>query len=650
MESVLEQLKGGKTLAELAPEQLGPLAGEIRELMKTTVSRNGGHLASNLGVVELTMALHRVFNFERDRLVFDVGHQCYVHKILTGRAGRFETLRQAGGLSGFPAPQESPCDQFAVGHAGTAVATAVGLALGAQMNQSREHIVALVGDGSIVNGLSFEGLNNTHHVKRQLLIILNDNSMAIDKTEGAFANYLARLRVSRSYEDLRRTTQLLTRRLPVVGPMLHDTLGRVKEGIKTTLMHRQIFEQLGIPYLGPVDGHDLPSLITLLRTIKDIDHPVLLHVQTDKGRGFDPAHKDPCAFHSPPPFKLDGDMTQIPSGQGTAFTDAFARALAEQMRRDSRVVALTAAMPDGTGLAQVRREFPRRVLDVGIAESGAVDIAAGLAKTGHKPVVAIYSTFLQRSFDQIFQEVSLQNLPVVFCLDRAGLVGSDGAVHHGFCDITLLRALPNLVLTAPMDADEMGRALAFALACGRPCVLRYPRDVASVQDDGPAEAFELGRARWLRQGKDAVILSYGAVGPAALEAARTLTRQGIETGVADMRFAKPIDEEAVRSALSESRQEMGCVVTVEDHTLAGGFGAAVLETAQRLQLDTRRLLMLGLPDDWVAHDSRKAQLAAVGLDAAGIGRRVLEFLEYVSQKPTEKRTQPFFPTSLGVRP
>ena len=621
--TLLSTIHGPADLRLLSVEQLAQLAEEIRQLIKTTVSRNGGHLASNLGVVELTLALHYVFDFARDRLCWDVGHQCYVHKLLTGRADRFATLRQEGGLSGFPSPAESPYDPFFVGHAGTAIATALGLALGGQIRGADERIVAVVGDASLVNGLSFEGLNNTSLLHRQFLIILNDNNMAIDATQGAFANYLTHLRLSRSYEDLRRRTKLLVRRLPYVGAGIEQTLGRLKEGLKTTLLHRQIFEQLGIPYFGPVDGHDLGALIELLKGFKDIDHPVLLHVHTEKGRGFAPAQQDPCAFHSTQPFKVEGETARLTAG-GDSFTDAFARALAAQMHADPRIVALTAAMPDGTGLAQVRQRFPGRVIDVGICESAAVAVAAGLARQGLRPVVAIYATFLQRGFDQVFQEVSLQNLPVVFCLDRAGLVGGDGAVHHGFCDVALLRVLPHLVLLAPMDEPELHEALRFALACDRPCVLRYPRDRAERLGAEPVEPFRLGQARCLRPGADAAILAYGSTAGDALAAARQLAGERLEVAVYSARFAKPLDRDLLAALLAEDSPRP--VLTVEDHALAGGFGSAVLEAVHQMGLDARRLHCLGLPDRFLPHATRRRQLADAGIDGPAIAAAVRELL------------------------
>lgn len=629
MDSILSSISGPEAVRGLETDQLLALADEVRNVIKQTVSRNGGHLASNLGVVELTIALHHVFDMGHDRVCWDVGHQCYVHKLLTGRADRFETLRQANGISGFPNPGESQTDQFAVGHAGSAIASAVGLAVGAQQQGHGESVVAVVGDGSIVNGMSFEGLNNTSLLKRQLLIILNDNSMAIDPSEGAFADYLMQLRTSRSYEDLQRRTRLLVKRLPF-GDAIHETLEHIKAGIKTTIQHRQIFEQLGIPYFGPIDGHDLPSLVRILGHLRDFEHPALLHIHTEKGRGFEPASKDPRAFHSPKPFELEGETVNfINETGGRSFTAAFASALQDEMEQDEGVIALTAAMPSGTGLSELRKSFPERVVDVGIAESAAVAIASGAAKTGLKPVVAIYSTFLQRGFDQVFQEVALQKLPVVFCVDRAGMVGSDGPTHHGFCDIALFRTLPGMVLMAPADESEMGEALRFALQSEAPCVIRYPRDVVPPADTFPRDgAFELGKARCVREGSDVALLCYGEMTWRGLQAGEALAEQGIDAGVYQGRFAKPVDTALLTDLLSPGRDTM--VVTVEDHVLAGGFGSAVLEAAEQAGLDTRRIHRLGLPDRFIEHASRSAQLAEAGLDVAGIIRSVQQALTTIT--------------------
>jgi 1-deoxy-D-xylulose-5-phosphate synthase len=627
-------------LRRLPQEQLPELAEESRHLIKTTVSQNGGHLASNLGIVELTIALNYVFSFNHDRVVWDVGHQCYVHKILTGRAEQFSRLRQKGGISGFPNPNESDYDQFSVGHAGTAIASAVGLALGAQLQHTDEKVVAVVGDASIVNGLSFEGLNNTSLLKRQLLIILNDNSMAIDKTQGAFAGYLTHLRLSRSYGDLQRRTKLLVKSLPYIGDAIHDTLDRLKGSLKTTLQVSQKFDQLGIPTYGSVDGHDISALIELFHILKEVDHPIILHVQTEKGRGFTPASTDPCMFHSPSPFTVDGETASFADSSGKSFTSAFSKVLAERMEKDRRIVAITAAMPDGTGLAKVRQQFPDRIIDVGIAESAAVDIAAGLAKKGMRPVVAIYSTFLQRSFDQIFQEVSLQNLPVIFCMDRAGMVGGDGAVHHGFCDITMLRSLPNLVLMAPMNESELDAALELALQTENAVAIRYPRDLVpdmqKVLSDYQCEPFTLGKPSLLRLGKDAIVLAYGTPAFDALAAAQNLEEEGIDLGVISARFAKPIDETWLLDFLGN--QQNIPILTLEDHSLMGGFGASIVEFANEHKIDARNITRLGIPDRFIEYGSRKGQLAEIQIDAQGIEQAVRKIVKNKTAVPAKRIT------------
>lgn len=605
--------------------ELHQLASEIRQRIIDVVSRNGGHLASNLGVVELTIALHHVFDFLTDRLLWDVGHQAYVHKLLTGRNERFDTLRKAGGISGFPATEESPYDLFNVGHAGTAIATSVGMARGLEKLGKKGRVVTLVGDASIVNGVAFEGLNQAGLLRRQLLVILNDNSMGIAPTQGGFAEYLAKFRVSPTYADIKRTARKYLSPLPVIGRAAIGALDHLKEGIKAAVSPHQIFEQLGFIYVGPTDGHDLEHLIELLNLVKDAQHPVLLHVHTEKGRGADFAASEPCKFHSPNPFKVEGCRVEIQSG-GRSWTAAFADALIELARGDSRVFALTAAMPDGTGLNKFAQVFPDRFLDGGIAESSTVDMAAGMSKAGLRPVCAIYSTFLKRAFDQVFQEVVLQGLPVIFCLDRAGLVGGDGAVHHGFLDITYLRGYPNMVLMAPADEPELRAALRLALKLNQPCAIRYPRDKVpepGLVEDGKTPEFELGRSRRLREGNDATLLVYGALARQAVDAAELLAAEGVEARVVGARFAKPVDRDMVEQALRGGRP----VFTIEDHSVAGGFGSAVLEAANELGLPTQAVVRLGMPENrFIAHGSRAGQLAECGLDAAGIAAAVRDAL------------------------
>ncbi len=624
MANLLSGIKSPADLRTLNSEQTAQLAQEIRDRIIGVVSRQGGHLASNLGVVELTIALHRVFDFRHDYLLWDVGHQAYVHKILTGRQDRFDTIRKAGGLSGFPNIEESEYDLFNVGHAGTAIATAVGMARGSTLMGDERRVVAVVGDASIVNGVAFEGLNQAGPLKRQLLVILNDNSMGIAPTQGGMAEYLARFRASPLYEELKKKVKRYLPQVPLVGKATFDALDHLKEGLKATVSPHQIFEQIGFMYVGPTDGHDTEHLVELLDGLKDVDHPVLLHVHTVKGRGVDFAKAEPTKFHSPKPFKVEGCRVEIQSG-GTSWTSAFADALIEVAKDDPRVFALTAAMPDGTGLNKFQQEFPNRFLDGGIAESGTVDIAAGMCKTGVRPVAAIYSTFLQRAMDQVFQEVSLQKLPVIFCMDRAGLVGGDGPVHHGFMDIAYLRAMPHMVLMAPGDGDEIIECLRLALKLNVPCGMRYPRDTvpASIHGGGRVPAFETGRSVVLREGVDAAILAYGSTCRAALDAAEMLAGDGIEVRVVNARFARPVDREMVRDALTRG----GPVLTAEEHSVAGGFGSAVLEAAAEMGLSASHLTVLGMPRDrFIAHGPRAGQLAECGLDAAGIAAAVKDSL------------------------
>ncbi|MFQ5807015.1 MAG: 1-deoxy-D-xylulose-5-phosphate synthase [Phycisphaerae bacterium] len=618
MTRILDTIQSPADLKRLSLGQLQALAGEIRERILDVVCENGGHLASNLGVTELTLALHRVFDFSKDRLLWDVGHQCYVHKLITGRNAGFDNLRQAGGVSGFPSTEESPYDPFDVGHAGTSIATAVGLARGDVALGRKSRVVALIGDASIVNGVAFEGLNQAGTLKRQFLVVLNDNSMGIARTQGGFASYLARFRVSSLYEEMKATVKQALPKVPLVGKSVYGALDDLKDRFKASMSPHQIFDQLGFIYVGPVDGHDLAHLIEMLELLKDVPHPVLLHVHTEKGRGCDWASKDPCAFHSPGKLKVVGDSVMVVKSSRKSWTSAFAGAALELAKEDPRVYALTAAMPDGTGVAKIRAELPERCLDCGIAESCTVDIAAGMAKAGLRPLACIYSTFLQRAFDQVFQEVVLQKLPVIFCIDRAGLVGGDGAVHQGYLDITYLRCFQNMVLMAPADESELRQMLRLALTLDVPSAIRYPRD--SVPDAlGDPRPFELGKSRVVLDGPDATILAYGSEVAFALDAADTLAGEDTFVSVVNARFAKPIDEDMVTTAITRGSP----VLTVEDHSTAGGFGSAVLETANRLGLPTESVIRLGLAADvFYRHDSRAGQLAQAGIDAAGIAATV----------------------------
>ncbi|MCH8269742.1 MAG: 1-deoxy-D-xylulose-5-phosphate synthase [Planctomycetes bacterium] len=627
--SILESIASPADLRRLPVERLPELAAEMRTVICDQVSRTGGHLAPNLGVVELTIALHYVFDFAHDRLLFDVGHQCYPHKLLTGRLPMLASLRTRKGMSGFPAPAESPYDLFSVGHAGTGISTAVGMARGDSLldeawnpktNPDGRRVVTLIGDASIVNGVAMEGLNNAGTLTRQFLIVLNDNGMSISHPQGALSQYFDRLRLSHLYADFKRGAHRVLKHVPG-GSLLEEAYHKMGEATKAMIAEGAWFEHFGLVTVGPIDGHNIPSLIEFLAEAREFDRPMVLHVKTVKGKGFDFSEGDATAFHSPKPFTVEGCSVEVRSS-GRSFTTAAADALIDAMDRDEKVVACTAAMPEGTGLDAVIKRFPDRTWDTGICESHAMDMMAGLAKAGLKPFFAVYCTFLQRAFDQAFQEVSLQELPVRLLLDRAGLVGGDGALHHGFCDVALLRTLPGSCVMAAIDEPSLRAAVEFMRAYedGLSSV-RYPRDsVSDVLVDKHCPAFELGRARLLTEEQrdaDAVVLAFGTPAIAALEAVQML-REEYTIEVYDARFAKPIDAALVRSLLTRDTP----VITVEDHSLIGGFGAAVLETAQEFSLDTSRVTRLGLPDSWIHQDPRASQLAEAGIDARGIARAI----------------------------
>lgn len=631
--SLLAQIRSPADLRALPLHRLPALADEIRARILDVVGRRGGHLTSNLGVTELTIALHRVFDFSKDRLLWDVGHQCYPHKLLTGRNERFDSLRQAEGISGFPDVGESEYDLFNVGHAGTSIATAVGMARADQQLGGNRRVVTLIGDASIVNGVAFEGLNQAGTLKRQFLVVLNDNEWGISPTQGAVAEYLARFRASDFYDGVKEQAKRLLPKLPVFGKPVFEMLAHLKEGIKATVSPGQVFEALGLQYVGPVNGHDIKGLIENLEVVQRAHRPVLLHVRTVKGNGCAWASAEPGKFHSPRPFVVQGGKVTLKSGRGKSWTNAFVEALIDLAERDKRVYAVTAGMPDGTGLSRFQERFPERCRDIGIAESCTVDLAAGMAKAGLRPVAAIYSTFLQRAFDQVFQEVVLQGLPVMFCLDRAGLVGGDGAVHHGFLDITYLRGFPGMVLMAPCDEVELGEAMKLGLALEKPCAIRYPRDdVPAPIPDCPR--FEMGRSRRLRDGDDATLLCYGVTANYAMAAAELLAENGTEIAVVNARFAKPVDRDMVETAFRSGAP----VVTVEDHSVAGGFGSAVLETAQELGVAATRVVRLGMPvDRFIAYGSRTGQLAECGIDATGIASALQSLLNAGEQPDPGRR-------------
>jgi 1-deoxy-D-xylulose-5-phosphate synthase len=629
MTTILDTIQGPADLKKVAPEDLPILAAEIREVILDTVFKTGGHLASNLGVVELTLALHYTFQFPHDRLLMDVGHQAYPHKLLTGRQGEFGTLRQKDGLSGFLNKFESAHDLYLLGHAGTSISCGLGLSAGDHLAKNDRRTVVLVGDSAIGAGMAFEALNHAGEVKRNLLVVLNDNRMSISKTTGALTRYLSRIRTGQIYLDIDKDVQSLLSLIPVIGERMERGYERLKDAVKAGTLPGQLFENLGFKYYGPVDGHDTDELLRILGDLKGIDGPLLLHVRTEKGRGHDSAAQDPRSYHGVSPKKRDKVSRSGRTEPTPSWTRVFGDAVFEAGRKDDKVVVITAAMPDGTGTRSFQEAFPDRYFDVGICEQHGIGLASGLATGGFKPVVAIYSTFLQRGYDQIFHDVCLQQSNVVFCLDRAGIVGADGATHNGTFDISFLRSLPNIVLMAPKDMAELAQMLRFSLDNQDVCAIRYPRcSAVPPMRLGHDEPLVKGKSELLRDGDDGAILAYGSEVAPALEAARILSERGIDVAVVNARFCKPLDTEMIDS-LVETKPFL---VTVEEHMIAGGFGSAVLEHAAG-QGTPARIRVLGIPDRFLAHAGRAEILADLGLDTEGIVRSVEEMVHAEAAGP-----------------
>ena len=612
---ILPGIDSPKNLRSLSDEQLLRLTAEIREALCNVVSTRSAHFASNLGVVELAVALHLVFDFAKDRLIWDTGHQIYPHKLLTGRFREFATIRQKGGLMGYPNPEESAYDLFMTGHAGASVSTVLGLKAGDDLLGDDRRAVAVLGDGALPSGIVFEAMNNAAGLKKDMVVILNDNKMGICPRVGGLAQYLDKARVAPFYDGLKRDISWLLNKLPVLGETAESMLGNFKDAVKTFLHGGMLFEEMGFRYIGPVDGHDLTSLRSYLELVKNLKGPVLLHVFTEKGHGFEPACVDPVRFHTPPVFQRDenGGIVSVKKSSAPAYTDLASEAILQAMRRDSRVTVLTAAMCEGNKLQKIRDEFPDRFFDTGICEGHAVAFAAGMAKSGLRPIVDIYSTYLQRSYDQIFQEVALQNLPVTFCLDRAGLCGPDGPTHHGVFDNTYLRAFPNLVMMAPGDGQELAAMLDFAIGLDAPASVRYPKcNVETVER--AITPIELGRSEILDWGTDGTFVAFGALLARCVEAARQLRAEGLDVGVINARFAKPLDAETIVRAVEQT----GFVLTVEESTLCGGFGSAVLEAVSAAGVNASNVRCLGIPDHFIEHGERDELLADLGLDVRGL--------------------------------
>jgi 1-deoxy-D-xylulose-5-phosphate synthase len=624
MTNFIDTINSPEDLEKLSSQDLVDLAGELREIIINTCAANGGHLAPSLGVVELTIALHRVFNSPEDRIVWDVGHQSYVHKLLTGRRDRFSTLRTRGGISGFPKRSESPYDAFDTGHSSTSISAALGFAAARDLKGGHNKSIAVIGDGSMTGGMAFEGLNHAGHLNRDLVVILNDNEMSIAENVGAISNFLSRTMTNEFVHKIKKELQGFLQGLDVFGKHALKIAQKAEQSLKGLFTPGMLFQTFGFEYVGPIDGHNIELLIDTLEKVKRFDNAVLVHVLTTKGKGYRPAEENPSLFHGIGPFDRKTGKVLKGKGGAASYTAVFGAAMKKIAADDDRVVAITAAMPDGTGLTGFASEFPRRFFDVGIAEQHGVTFAAGLAAEGFRPVFAVYSTFLQRGYDEVFHDVCLQNLPVVFALDRAGVVGNDGPTHHGVFDLSYLRHLPNMVVMAPKDENELQHMLQTAISHDGPCAVRYPRGSGyGVPLDQVFRPLPFGRGEILREGEDCAIIAVGTMVYPSLSAAEMLAGEGLLPVVVNARFVKPLDRELILSLAEKT----GTIITVEENVLQGGFGTAVLELLEEEGLYDVRILRLGYPDKYIEQGEQEELRAVYGLDAEGIAEAVRTFVK-----------------------
>jgi len=611
---ILEHIKRPEELKSLPPEELKKLSQEIREFLIEKISHTGGHLASNLGVVELTIALHLTFNLPEDKVIWDVGHQSYTHKILTGRMAEFDELRQYGGLSGFPKRKESPYDSFDTGHSSTSISAGLGIALGRDLKGLDYKVVSVIGDGALTGGMAYEALNNAARMKRNFIIVLNDNNMSISENVGGMSRYLNGLRTGSGYNDLKKNVADALDRIPVVGSVMIDKIKRTKNSIKQLFIPGMLFENMGITYLGPVDGHNIPALCKVLREAQKLDHAVLVHVITKKGKGYRPAEKNPSHFHGVGPFDVDTGKP-LSEQKNPSYTDVFSRKICQLGEQYPNLVAVTAAMPDGTGLTAFGKKYPHRFFDVGIAEAHAVTSAAGMAAAGLKPVVAVYSSFLQRAYDQILHDVCIQNLPVLFAVDRAGLVGSDGETHQGIFDYSFLTSIPNMSVMAPKNMWELRAMLEFAMEYDRPLAVRYPRGEAyrGLRDFRQPVAY--GKGEMLYEEKDIALLAVGSMVSTGEHVREKLKKEGYACSLANGRFVKPIDIELIDRLAGNH----GLIVTLEENVLQGGYGLAVTAYIHQ-NYPHIKVLNVALPDDYVEHGNVSILREGLGIDSDSIIR------------------------------
>lgn len=613
---MLERIQKENDIKELNPEELGQLSDEIRQFLIEKISKSGGHLASNLGVVELTMAMHLVFQLPEDKIIWDVGHQSYTHKLLTGRKDGFDGLRKYGGMSGFPKRKESACDAFDTGHSSTSISAGLGYVQARDLKGEDYSVVSVIGDGSMTGGMAYEALNNASALETNFIIVLNDNNMSISENVGGMSKYLAGLRTADIYTGLKKGVTYALHRVPVVGDSLIEQIRKTKSSIKQLMVPGMFFEDMGITYLGPVDGHDIPAMVRIFQEARRIRNAVIVHVITEKGKGFAPAERHPARFHGAEPFDVGTGLPANPRNTAN-YTDVFSTVMTKLGARDEKVVAITAAMPDGTGLKRFRNMYPERFFDVGIAEEHAVTFAAGLAVGGLKPVVAIYSSFLQRAYDQILHDVCIQNLPVVFAIDRAGLVGSDGETHQGIFDLSYLSSIPGMHIMAPKNKWELSDMVKFAVSLGKPAAIRYPRGEAYAGLKEYRAAIELGRSELLYAEGEICLMAVGSMVKTAAEVKAALNAEGRKCSVINARFVKPIDLEAVTWAAENHK----LVVTMEENVASGGYGEKVRDAMSSLNTETK-LLTVAIPDEYVEHGNVDLLKQELGISAERIMERI----------------------------
>lgn len=619
---ILEKIQKENDIKELEPEELGLLAEEIREFLIEKISKTGGHLASNLGVVELTMALHLAFDLPEDKLIWDVGHQAYTHKLLTGRRAGFDDLRKYGGMSGFPKRKESDCDAFDTGHSSTSISAGLGYVAARDILGEEHHVVSIIGDGSMTGGMAYEALNNAAQLRKNFIIVLNDNNMSISENVGGMSRYLNGLRTADAYVGLKKGVEDTLMKIPVQGEKIVHQMKKTKSGLKQLIVPGMFFEDMGITYLGPVDGHDVRKLYKALNEAKRVDHAVLVHVLTKKGKGYEPAEKNPSRFHGTGPFVIETGEAKS-SGGKDSYTDVFSKVLCDIGRHDEKVTAITAAMAGGTGLDRFQKYFPDRFFDVGIAEEHALTFAAGLAAGGMKPVVALYSSFLQRAYDQTIHDICLQKLPVVLAVDRAGLVGSDGETHQGLFDLSFLSTIPNMTVMSPKNRWEMADMIRFAVDFGHPAALRYPRGEAYEGLKEFREKVKYGRSEVLYEEEDIAIFFVGHMASLAENVRTRLKDIGYSCSLINARFVKPLDHDV----LEQMAGEHGLFVTIEENVLTGGYGEQVLEHVSRARLGVH-VLNIGIPDDYIEHGNVDVLRREVGLDEETIVKQIIT--EYVT--------------------